>query len=307
VGPTARGQGNTSRGLLPEQLLTRLTPPPPTTNKNNNAAAAPLQPSACGARDAPRAAGRELILHSRRSASDTNQTMRSVVATLLVMCAAIGSAPTTALSFDLMFTGGAVLLQEKPVAVWGTGAKGEVSVQVDGKQVATTSSDGAGNWKVYIPPQPTSWRAKLKATSGFASVEVSVSFGIVVLCSGQSNMQMPVNHWKDGGFSALNGTAEAAAAGRYQGKIKLLTLQTPFPRPTPMMWNGTTCPGWPHKKPGCEPHAMWNDVFPGPNGTVHGFSAICWYTGDCPLLLWFPASYTICLSRSSQARIFTRS
>jgi hypothetical protein len=90
---------------------------------------------------------------------------------------------------------------------------------------------------------------------------------------------MPVNHWKDGGFSAANGTAEADAAGRYHKKIKLMTLQTPFPRPTPNVWNGTECPGWPYKKPDCVPAPMWNDVFPGPNGTVHGFSAVCWYTG----------------------------
>ena len=45
-------------------------------------------------------------------------------------------------------------------------------------------------------------------------------------------MQMPVNNWKAGGFCAENGTAEANAAGRYTGKISLLTLQNPFPLPT---------------------------------------------------------------------------
>lgn len=91
-------------------------------------------------------------------------------------------------------------------------------------------------------------------------------------------MQMPVNHWKAGGFSAFNGTAEANAAGRYTGRISLMTVQTPFPRPIPA-WNGTNCPGFPKPPVNCEAQAVWNAAFPGPNGTVHGFSAVCWYTG----------------------------
>ena len=31
--------------------------------------------------------------------------------------------------------------------------------------------------------------------------------------------------------------------------------------------------------PGCVAEPEWNDVVPGENGTVAGFSAPCWYTG----------------------------
>ena len=31
--------------------------------------------------------------------------------------------------------------------------------------------------------------------------------------------------------------------------------------------------------PGCVPQPEWNNVVPGENGTVAGFSAVCWYTG----------------------------
>lgn len=34
-----------------------------------------------------------------------------------------------------------------------------------------------------------------------------------------------------------------------------------------------------HLDPQCRPTPMWNAVSPGPNGTLHGFSALCWYTG----------------------------
>ena len=89
-------------------------------------------------------------------------------------------------------------------------------------------------------------------------------------------MQMPVNNWKAGGFCAENGTAEANAAGQYTGKISLLTLQTPFPMPTMPPWNGSgAC--HPGRQPCNAP--MWNEGSPGPNGTLHGFSAVCWYSG----------------------------
>jgi hypothetical protein len=112
--------------------------------------------------------------------------VRNVALALLVLATA-----ESALSFNSMFTGGAVLLQDKAVAVWGTGAaaNGKVSLEIDGKPVVDAPSDGSGNWKAQIPAQSTSWSSTLKATSGQASAEVTVSFGIVVLCSGQSNSE----------------------------------------------------------------------------------------------------------------------
>lgn len=174
---------------------------------------------------------------------------------------------TSGISLDVGFSGGAVLQRGVSVAVWGneTQPNAKVTVLLDGEAVGTATADGEGRWESTLPPQTTSWGRTLSArdeSDGQADSAV-VRFGEVVLCSGQSNMQMPVNHYEDGGFSAYNGTAEAAAAGRYTDRIKLRTLQPPFPRPTLAPWN----------------YSAWNDVLPGPNGTVHGFSAVCWYTG----------------------------
>ena len=223
---------------------------------------------------------------------------------------------------SLFVGGAAVLQQHAHAAVWGTsraGAGATVTVSLDGAAVAEASVDASGGWRAYLPPQPAGWApVVLRATTSDggaagaaaaagnsssgssgggggsgssgsgsgsgsgSSAEASVRFGHVVLCSGQSNMQMPVNHFKEGGFAAANGTAEAAAAGRYAGKISLLSLQTPFPHPTAPPWNGTGCgrPNDPsyHPSPACF-QPQWNRVSPGPNGTLHGFSAVCWYTG----------------------------
>jgi len=79
----------------------------------------------------------------------------------------------------------------------------------------------------------------------------------------------------------LSGNAtEIADAGNYTGKISIMTLETPYPEPTSPPWNGTRCPGWPPAPvPGCTPAPQWNAVSPGPNGTVAGFSGLCYLTG----------------------------
>jgi hypothetical protein len=87
-------------------------------------------------------------------------------------------------------------------------------------------------------------------------------------------VQMPVyGNWSaPHGFSAANGTAEAAAAGRYTGKISLMGLQTRLP-------NGTYCPRRSKNDPPCTPYPEWNNADAGTTGTVAQFSAVCWYTG----------------------------
>ena len=88
---------------------------------------------------------------------------------------------------------------------------------------------------------------------------------------------MPLAPRSPGAFGSSNGSAEAAASGRYSGKISMLSIETPFPKPMTPPWNGTTCPGWPRQSdPECVPLPVWNTVS---NATVHGFSAVCWYVG----------------------------
>ena len=201
------------------------------------------------------------------------------------------SAASHTISFSPIFAGIPVLQLNETVEVWGNTsapAGSKVQVTLDGAVVASTTVAGecdfGGNaWSATLPAVATrSWSRRLAAfTVGGASTSaLSVMYGEVLLCSGQSNMQMPVNAVQEGGFAASNGTAESNAAGRYTNKIKLLTLQVPFPRPTLRPWNGSNCgtPNAPKADPSCVDVPMWNDALPGPNGTVHGFSALCWYS-----------------------------
>ena len=190
-----------------------------------------------------------------------------------------------------MFLNGAVLQRDVPITVWGRGVPGDrVELTLDGARVARGQADADGRWEVTMPPQPTAWSRTLAVSGDSAAVAVPtvVKVGVVVLCSGQSNMQMPVAHWdpccdvppaardqkkRCSCFSADNGTAESAAAGVYTGKISLASLETPFPKPA--AWRGDNCK-YPWTNASCVSHPTWNDALPGPNGTVHGFSAVCW-------------------------------
>jgi hypothetical protein len=231
------------------------------------------------------------------------------------------------LSFDSIFRGGSAVLQRRTaVTVRGncppdTAERGGLRLSVDGAPVnATAQVVKGGRWQALLPPQKEAWRVLLSVSSGDQTASVRLSFGEVLLCSGQSNMQMPVAHWapccdnksyvgRCSCFSADNGTAAAAAAGRYTEKISLATVETPFPKPAG--FNGSNCP-YPWTNASCISQPMWNRATPGPTGTVHGFSALCWYTavalyeqldthvpvgaivgsvGGSPIEFWVPAGH----------------
>jgi len=195
---------------------------------------------------------------------------------LMRVCAlgltAVTGAAGTPLSFASLFQGGAVLQRGEEVAVWGTSDAKSVTLTLDDQIVATAAVDATGTWRAQLPPQSTGWQRSLGAqdSSGNA-VEVPVSFGIVILCSGQSNMDMPV-YMPDGGFAAQNGSAEVAACERYTDKIWFATVQ--MKGGSDAGWNGTSCGQY--ASPDCVNHIQWNKVT---QGTLPQFSAVCWYTG----------------------------
>ena len=174
-------------------------------------------------------------------------------------------AASVALEFSPIIRDG-VLQRGVPVSVWGSGAtpSARVTVRVGSQQrQVEVNADAHGNWTATLPSHATAWALPLHATSGGRSTSTTVSFGLVLLCAGQSNMDMPVAcHVKNCtypklAFHADNGTAEAAAAGRYAGRISVIkAVQSKYEQRT----------GLP----------TWHPASP---ESVKPFSAICWYTG----------------------------
>lgn len=105
-----------------------------------------------------------------------------------------------------LFTDGAVLQRDKPVAIWGKADPGEkVSVRFAGQsRDSTATSDG--RWIVYLDTLALSAEPAELVVAGKNTVTVhDVLVGDVWLCSGQSNMEWPVSR-------AANAPAEIAAA-----------------------------------------------------------------------------------------------
>jgi sialate O-acetylesterase len=96
-----------------------------------------------------------------------------------------------------IFSDDAVLQRGVPVPVWGAASPGEkVTVAYRGKSVEATA-DPSGFWKAELPPL-TAGPGEDFVVSGASIFRVSnVAVGDVWLCSGQSNMEWPVEKSDD--------------------------------------------------------------------------------------------------------------
>ena len=109
-----------------------------------------------------------------------------------------------------------VLQRDRQVCIWGTGGSNAPITVNFGTQsvVGTTGEDG--RWLVNLKPVPAGGPFNLTVSSGSSSVTLNdVLVGDVWLCSGQSNMQMPVKECA---------AAEQAAARTNFPSIRLCTV-----------------------------------------------------------------------------------
>jgi sialate O-acetylesterase len=134
-----------------------------------------------------------------------------------------------------MFQDHAVLQRERPIPVWGTARPGErVTVTLNGR-TASASADPSGRWEARLPPIPAGGPYALTATaaSGGSQTVNDVLVGDVWLCSGQSNMELPVSR-------TLNADSEIAQSAN--DTIRLLQVahaDSPAPLDafqTPVRW-----------------------------------------------------------------------
>ncbi len=86
-----------------------------------------------------------------------------------------------------------VLQRDRQVCIWGAGdADATVKVSIADQSVSARIGDD-GRWRVYLQPMPAGGPFRLSVSSGNRIAAVNdVLLGDVWLCSGQSNLQMPV-------------------------------------------------------------------------------------------------------------------
>lgn len=151
-----------------------------------------------------------------------------------------------------MFADHAVLQRDRPVKVWGEAAPGEaVTVDFAGATVhARAAKDG--RWQAVLKATAAGgpYTLEVRSKSGQSRTVRDVMVGDVFLCSGQSNMELPVMFTRD---------AMTEAFGARDGNIRMLTSPNSA-SPTPLHA---------FQKP-----VAWVQASP---DTVGKFSAACFY------------------------------
>lgn len=97
------------------------------------------------------------------------------------------------------FSHGMVLQRDAKVPVWGKAEPGKkIEVTINGKH-AKTVADAEGKWKVYLPKMKAGGPYTMLVIAGRNRVRpiANVMIGDVFLCSGQSNMELPIRRCMD--------------------------------------------------------------------------------------------------------------
>ena len=151
-----------------------------------------------------------------------------------------------------LFSDHAVLQRERPIAIWGRADPGERLTLTFGPSRAAAVAGKDGAWRAELPALPAGgpYRLEVTGAGGASAVAEDVLVGDVWLCSGQSNMELPVSR-------ALNADTEIGSAT--DGRIRLLTV----PKKTSA-----------GAQAGFAGPVSWSPASP---QSVRGFSAACYF------------------------------
>ena len=122
---------------------------------------------------------------------------RLVMGVMLYLCSVMVAEAKVKL--PSLIADGMVLQREQPVKVWGTAEAGEsVSVKLlQGKRIKgvyQTTADAEGQWSVLLPATKAGGPYQMQIND----IKLNdILFGDVYLCSGQSNMELPVRRVTD--------------------------------------------------------------------------------------------------------------
>jgi sialate O-acetylesterase len=116
-----------------------------------------------------------------------------------------------------------VLQQQTDAAIWGT-AKANKTVKVTtswNRKSYTTKADSDGNWKLKVKTPAAGGPYSITISDGSEITLKNVLIGEVWVCSGQSNMYMPMSGYRN---QPVLGSNEAIATSA-NNSIRLITIQ----------------------------------------------------------------------------------
>lgn len=122
-----------------------------------------------------------------------------------------------------IFGNNMVLQQQTDAAIWGT-AKAKKTVKVTtswNKKSYSTKADSDGNWKLNVKTPKAGGPFSITISDGSTVTLKNVLIGEVWVCSGQSNMYMPMSGYRN---QPVLGANEAIATST-NNSIRLITIQ----------------------------------------------------------------------------------
>ena len=121
----------------------------------------------------------------------------TLLITLLLTVSQASLSGGSSLHLAPLFTDGMILQQRSSVPVWGRGTPGShVSISTSWNGHATTTVTGDGAWEVHLRTPAAGGPYEVHIQSPDSAVTFSnVLTGEVWLCSGQSNMEIPLQGW----------------------------------------------------------------------------------------------------------------
>ncbi|MBN2807231.1 MAG: glycosyl hydrolase family 2, partial [Prolixibacteraceae bacterium] len=130
-------------------------------------------------------------------------------AAILTLVACSGEKPE--LKLPSLVSDHMVLQQNTTVNFWGWNTPGkEVTVVCDWGAEATSTTDANGKWQLQLETPAFGGPYNVSVSSGKTKIEISdVLIGEVWICSGQSNMEMPLKGWPPN--DTIEGSAKAIA------------------------------------------------------------------------------------------------
>jgi len=123
-----------------------------------------------------------------------------------------------------LISDGMVLQQGMKVNIWGTADPGEQVTVTLGDQRVTGTADSAGRWKVKLGPLNAGGPFTMTIAGKNTITLHDVLVGEVWICSGQSNMEMPVGTNAEGWSGNVNNYQDEIARADYP-RLRMFTVQ----------------------------------------------------------------------------------
>lgn len=141
---------------------------------------------------------------------------------LVILCASSGTAKVV---LPDIISNNMVLQQDAQVRLWGKALpNGQIVVTVSwNSQKFTTLSDKKGNWEIGITtPRGSYIPQNIEISDGESVTLTNILIGEVWLCSGQSNMEMPLRGFQN--CPVAGGNETIATSGRWRKQIRFATV-----------------------------------------------------------------------------------